>query len=263
MAKQICRSFAESGSCRFGSKCHFLHVIKTSLVNPPNWIFTSFSDLSLQEFSFEELKAEYLKYLQECKTQEFFDICDQIWLNNYEVLCNHLNSLTKIANIESDENRIIDFRSDVSCFVKPYNPDFVCDEIGRRREQMKLKSEHSERSGGRYGNEGYSKYGNEGYSKHVNEGYSKHDSRYGDNKDDRNYIRQDGFKPDYSRSDYTRPYKPDYNRSYNDSRPYNDSRSYKPEDRNFIRQESDSRNYPRPENGKKKTLDDFFDNEKK
>ncbi|KAM0678821.1 hypothetical protein BDAP_000606 [Binucleata daphniae] len=311
MAKQICRFFAESRTCRFGSRCHFLHIINTSLVHPPSWIFTSYENLPLQEFSFEEMRSFYYKFANENNVKGFFDIYDQIWLNNYEVLCDHLTELTKIANIAGevtcefdgketrDNDEVIDFRSDVSCFVKPYNADFVCDEIAKRRENKKeVKCENRYRDGESRYRDGENRY------KDSENRYKDSESRYKHDENRPRYERNNEYKEGgFVRQSYNHEnrYKYDRNeRMQNDNnyipQEYNkNENSYRKFD-NYSRQEQNyaPQNYNRNESGyrkpdnykepnyipqetsynrsestyagkeKKKTLDDFFSgNDKK
>ncbi|KAM0674864.1 hypothetical protein GVAV_001683 [Gurleya vavrai] len=135
MAKQICREFKESKTCRFGERCRFLHAVQTSLVNPPTWIFSSFDNLNLNTFSHEEIRAYHYLFMKNEEMQSFVNTFDSLWLSNYFTLCEELNKLCKENEIVGYEDYVVDFRKNYEYFVKPFVKENVYEEIKKKNEK--------------------------------------------------------------------------------------------------------------------------------
>lgn len=122
-----CRFFLE-GKCKFGSKCKYDHVRYTSIVDPPQWIYSSYKGLDMVEISPEEVRFAMM-----CGDTK--EVLDSFWIKNYMVLCGQMDLLESDARIESVTNRYVDPRECPDVFMAPFDTDRVLSTIYRMREQ--------------------------------------------------------------------------------------------------------------------------------
>ncbi|KAG5860589.1 hypothetical protein KMI_01g02300 [Encephalitozoon hellem] len=125
--KNVCRFFLE-GKCKFGSKCKYDHVRYTSLVDPPQWIYSSYRGLDVMEISPEEVRFALM-----CGDMK--EVLDNFWIGNYIALCGEMDLLESDARIESVSNRYVDLRESPDVFMAPFDVDRVLSTIRQMREQ--------------------------------------------------------------------------------------------------------------------------------
>ncbi|ADM12092.1 uncharacterized protein Eint_081600 [Encephalitozoon intestinalis ATCC 50506] len=125
--KNVCRFFIE-GKCKFGSKCKYDHVRYTSLVDPPQWIYSSYRGLDLMEISPEEVRFALM-----CGDMK--EVLDNFWIGNYMTLCAEMDFLESDARIESVSNRYVDPRENPDVFMSPFDVSRVLNTIRQMREQ--------------------------------------------------------------------------------------------------------------------------------
>jgi hypothetical protein len=120
--------FFQQGKCKYGSKCRFDHVRYTSVVDPPQWIYSSFGDLEMTEISPEEVRFSLM-----CSDTR--EILDSIWIKNYVTLCDHMDFLTRDARLESGSKRYVDIRKNPDAFIAPFDVGRVIGAIDEVRGQ--------------------------------------------------------------------------------------------------------------------------------
>ncbi|CAD26467.1 hypothetical protein [Encephalitozoon cuniculi GB-M1] len=125
--RNVCRFFIE-GKCKFGSKCKYDHVRYTSLVDPPQWIYSSYRGLDLMEISPEEVRFALM-----CGDMK--EVLDNFWIGNYMALCGEMDLLESDARIASVSNRHVDPRENPDVFMAPFDVDRVSGTIRQMRAQ--------------------------------------------------------------------------------------------------------------------------------
>lgn len=125
--RNVCRFFME-GKCKFGLKCKYDHVRYTSLVDPPQWIYSSYSGLDMVEISPEEVRFALM-----CGDMK--EMLDNFWISNYMAVCGEMDLLGSDARVESVSNRHVDPRESPEVFMAPFDVDRVLGTIQQMREQ--------------------------------------------------------------------------------------------------------------------------------
>lgn len=125
--RTVCRFFLE-GKCKFGTKCKYDHMRYTSLVDPPQWIYSSYRGLDMMEISPEEVRFAMM-----CGDTK--EVLDNLWIKNYLVLSSELDALESDARVESATNRNVDLRKFPDVFMAPFDTDRVLGTIRQMREQ--------------------------------------------------------------------------------------------------------------------------------
>lgn len=220
--RNVCRFFLE-GKCKFGSKCKYDHVRYTSLVDPPQWIYSSYRGLDMMEISPEEVRFAMM-----CGDTK--EVLDNFWIKNYTVLCDEMDLLEKDARIESVTNRYVDLRKHPDVFMAPFDTDRVLNTIYQMREQRgNVFQDRRHVPQGGYGREGRS--GGQSFERE----YKTQHYKPGGSQSNRLYDRQEhgGWNKDssYDRKDSRKPKKEEEHGqgTWNHSRDGN-SRGFKPEE---------------------------------
>lgn len=157
--KNLCRFFLE-GKCKFGSKCKYDHVRFSSLVDPPQWIYSSYNGLDMMEISPEEARFALM-----CGDMK--EVLDNFWIKNYVVVCNEMDMLERDARIESVTNRYVDARKFPDVFMAPFDGDRVLSTIRRLREES---VSYNKGGSGGYGRDRWSSTGSLGTGQSYDRG---------------------------------------------------------------------------------------------
>lgn len=133
--REECRHFLQ-GNCRFGKNCRYLHIRRTALIDPPQWIHSCFPDVKTHEISPDEARLRFLE-----SPSTFAKEWDDLFMHNYFALCEKLDSLLVDAKVASFTNRCVDIREprNLSKIVAPFDHEGVTNAIDTRN---KAKRKH-------------------------------------------------------------------------------------------------------------------------
>lgn len=279
MKRQICRNYASKGFCEYGKHCRFLHITETPLLDPPTWIFCHHKEM--HEFSPEEVRAFYYDSRMANKQEEFANEHDKIWMSNYKILCDELDTLQKGGEVVSDSDRCVDVRERPEIFNKMFYPERLLIERQSVKEAEPMIIEEKKGHNRAYGMEVSGGRREESYTKRHENGrafgrmydepfqHKKNDEykgkgRYDDYEGKGRHNRFDSDKPRFNTNDY-RSYEKgiqysgfdrsqkergegkDY-RSYSEKGKYNYTPPNKFEDRNNVYEKGFKDQGKQPEN---------------
>ncbi|KAG0440923.1 hypothetical protein DMUE_1416 [Dictyocoela muelleri] len=243
-----CKYFLK-GECKFGKNCQYEHPIISNLVNPPEWLLTSFEEngisIPLLDFSFEEVRANF--YATQNIEQLQIDWNDAI-RSNYYVLMDNLKKMMQNGRVISESGRFVDYRSPRSVEAFPDNVkkaliDFWIEDNDKQKNFDKQKIFDKQRNFGKQRNFDKSPYLENYDSQKRNEHFGRQDfnqggkfNRYQDSgmrpyrgeksnyTQDPNYVQKNNYYQKQYQNNYQRPYQ-DNQRPYQDNnqRPYQDN----------------------------------------
>jgi hypothetical protein len=125
--KPVCQFF-QQGKCRYGNRCKYDHVRFSTIVDPPQWIFSCFKGLDMTEISPDEVRFSLM-----CSDTR--EVLDSIWIKNYVMLCNHIDFLVRDARLDSGSKRYVDIRRSPEAFIAPFDVEKVKGAIDEVRSQ--------------------------------------------------------------------------------------------------------------------------------
>ncbi|KAI5172278.1 hypothetical protein NEFER03_1392 [Nematocida sp. LUAm3] len=132
-----CKYFNE-GRCNYGNNCRYPHVVKSSLLDPPSWLLTGYTENNthiLGEFSYSFEEVRYSYYLAKREGEEslknFFIQWNSMLMQAHTEYSNRITSLfsaherTKNAKVGSPSGRPVDLRDPDThhLFIQPVDVD--------------------------------------------------------------------------------------------------------------------------------------------